>query len=151
MRSGSGSGILPKEQMSLPGAYGRRYGWGQIQCLEEPRRLIRRIELTGDPSNRWTVCRGTTVRQRAGDSDVVDEKQAPRTLSPGKKMIYAVATPLIPFLMLYRMFRNVSEKKRERATFLGCLPLLSCFMISYALGEAVGLLLGGGNSLSRVE
>lgn len=68
-----------------------------------------------------------------------------------RRMIYAFSCPMLPFLMIPRIAREVLRKKRFRYEFLKTLPLLSLFMISYAGGEASGYLFGAGSSLEKVE
>lgn len=68
-----------------------------------------------------------------------------------RRLFYAVSSPLLPFLMTWRIARQVIRKKRFRFQFLRALPLLSLFLISYAGGEASGYLFGAGNSLEKVE
>lgn len=72
-------------------------------------------------------------------------------LSTGHRMVYALASPLLPPLMMWRTSRSVLGKKRHRTEFLLSLPLLAAFFVSYAIGELVGYVAGGGNSLAKVE
>lgn len=72
-------------------------------------------------------------------------------LSSGKRLIHLAGSPLIPGLMLWRIGREVFRKKRLRMHFLLSLPLLAAFLSSYAVGEFAGYLLGGGDSLLKVE
>jgi glycosyltransferase involved in cell wall biosynthesis len=68
-----------------------------------------------------------------------------------RRALYACATPALPFLLLGRMTATVWRKNRQRKEFLLAIPLISLFLASWAWGEAVGALLGPGNSLARVE
>jgi GT2 family glycosyltransferase len=73
-------------------------------------------------------------------------------LPPPKRFYYLVASPLLPLLMAIRVARAVLlEKKRFYKEFFLSLPSLSIFLISYAMGEFTGYLLGPGESLSKVE
>lgn len=74
-----------------------------------------------------------------------------RRVASVKRAVYALASPLLMPLMLYRIGRQVVAKRREETTFIASLPLLFPFMASYAAGEFVGYLFGGGQSLERVE
>jgi glycosyltransferase involved in cell wall biosynthesis len=68
------------------------------------------------------------------------------------RLAYAAATALLPPLLLARLVRTVLLRKRRfRAHFLRALPALCTFVVVWAVGEAVGALLGAGNSLARVE
>ncbi len=67
------------------------------------------------------------------------------------RAFYVFASPLIPGLMLWRMARQIYRKGEHMDKFLWGLPLLMPFLMSYAAGEFVGYLLGGGESLLRVE
>lgn len=68
-----------------------------------------------------------------------------------KRALYAVATPLLPPLLLWRTTRDVLAKGGQAKRLLASLPLLLAFTASYAWGEAVGALGGPGRSLERVE
>ena len=59
--------------------------------------------------------------------------------------------PLLAPLVLYRIARGVLGKRRRAATFVASLPMLAAFTASYALGEGVGYLFGGGRSVLEVE
>ncbi|MFN2508030.1 MAG: hypothetical protein ABR589_04580, partial [Chthoniobacterales bacterium] len=64
---------------------------------------------------------------------------------------YACATPLLPFLLWWRMATTIRLKKRRQKEFLLATPAMITFLASWACGEAVGALLGPGDSLARVE
>jgi len=68
-----------------------------------------------------------------------------------KRLAYAGATVLLPPLLLWRMAATIWPKRAYRRTFLAAAPLICVFLVSYAWGEAVGALLGPGDSLARVE
>ena len=68
-----------------------------------------------------------------------------------KRLLAVAATPLLPPLLLFRMYRQVAAKKRLRAQFLSALPALAVFVIIWAAGEMVGYALGAGDALSRIE
>ncbi|MGH9971062.1 MAG: glycosyltransferase [Pyrinomonadaceae bacterium] len=75
-----------------------------------------------------------------------------RTRIPAsRRLLSVVISPLIPFLMTWRIAQQVHQKKRHHREFLMSLPLLAIFMVSYAAGEFVGYLVGPGDSLSKVE
>lgn len=68
-----------------------------------------------------------------------------------KRLGYACATPLLPPLLLGRTTLTVARKRRHGARFLQAAPVLATFLVSWAVGEAVGALMGPGRSLERVE
>jgi hypothetical protein len=59
-----------------------------------------------------------------------------------KRILRALASPLVPFLMLQRIAEQVWTKRRYRGRFLSCLPLLLAFLTSWSAGEFVGYLFG---------
>lgn len=72
-------------------------------------------------------------------------------LSGFRRLLCVLFSPLLPFLLLFRMGRQVFKKKRHRVVFIKSFPIQAVFMVSYTLGEFVGYLLGPGNSLVKVE
>lgn len=68
-----------------------------------------------------------------------------------QQILYLLYTPVLPFHQTWRIARNVLQKKRNHREFFLSLPLLLIFMSSYALGEFVGQIFGGGDSLLKVE
>jgi GT2 family glycosyltransferase len=67
-----------------------------------------------------------------------------------KRILYVGFTPCLPFLMIWRIGRQVLMKKRCQKEFFLALPILAIFMLSYALGEFTGYLFGSGKSLLKV-
>ncbi len=75
-----------------------------------------------------------------------------KTRIPASRRIVSVLiSPLIPFLMTWRIAQQVHQKKRYYKELLMSLPLLTIFLGSYAVGEFAGYLFGPGNSLRKVE
>jgi Glycosyl transferase family 2 len=68
-----------------------------------------------------------------------------------RRLVYAVATPLLPPLLLWRMATTIRRKGRRTKEFLLAVPVISIFLLSWAWGELVGALAGPGDSLARVE
>jgi hypothetical protein len=68
-----------------------------------------------------------------------------------KRLAYACATPLLPPLLLARLLAVVARKHRHRERFVVAAPLILTFLVSGAWGEAVGALLGTGDSLERLD
>ena len=73
------------------------------------------------------------------------------TFSFRKRLIYILFSPLIPPLLLSRMFHLILQKKRNYKEFLLSFPYLIIFTIVWALGEWVGYIFGPGNSMYKVE
>lgn len=71
--------------------------------------------------------------------------------TPLRRALYAAATPLLPPLLFLRITKTVLAKGRHRDRLLLSAPLIGIFLLSWAWGEAVGALLGPGDSLARVE
>jgi GT2 family glycosyltransferase len=68
-----------------------------------------------------------------------------------KKILYALSSPFLPFLLTIRIARDVLRKRRYLKELLLTSPLLLTFMVSYTVGELVGYVFGGGDSLLKVE
>ena len=68
-----------------------------------------------------------------------------------RRLLYAVATPLLPPLLLWRMATTIRRKGRRKKEFLLAVPVIGIFLLSWAWGEFVGALGGPGDSLARVE
>jgi hypothetical protein len=67
------------------------------------------------------------------------------------RLTYLIAAPLIPFMLLARMARNVFSKGCRSRQFILALPLTITALVVLVAGEWVGCLLGPGDALSRVE
>ncbi len=74
-----------------------------------------------------------------------------RNMAGSGKLIYSIAAPLIPFVLLARMAKRVYEKRCHMGNFVQTLPLLLPALIVYVAGEWVGYMSGPGNALSKVE
>lgn len=68
-----------------------------------------------------------------------------------KRLTYACASLLLPGLLLGRITATIVRKRRHWTKFMLSLPILCLFLVSWAVGEAVGSLVGPGQSLQRVE
>ncbi len=67
------------------------------------------------------------------------------------RLLYVLFSPFLPFLLTWRITRQVLDKKRHRKQFLLSIPALLAFMVSYTIGELMGYLFGSGDSLVKVE
>lgn len=74
-----------------------------------------------------------------------------RNSSFEKQVIYLLFAPFLPLFLVWKIALNVFEKKRNYREFFLSLPILLCFLFSYALGEIVGQLFDLGNSLLKIE
>ena len=74
-----------------------------------------------------------------------------KALPASRRLVYLVASPLVPFILLARMGARVWQKHCHIDKFALSLPLLIPALTVYAAGEWVGYLAGPGDALSRVE
>lgn len=68
-----------------------------------------------------------------------------------RRIFYLMIGPLIPFLLLMRIFQRVRKTPRFLNKFFMTLPLLVPILFAYVYGEWLGYLVGVGNALDRVE
>ena len=73
-----------------------------------------------------------------------------RQIGP-KRAIYALGTPLLVPLMIWRIGSNVARRHRYWGVFARSLPLITVYAAVWALGESVGYTFGGGRSLLPVR
>ncbi len=69
----------------------------------------------------------------------------------GKRVVYALGSPLLVPLVYSRIARNVLRRRRHGGAFVAATPLILCYLTVWAAGEAVGYAFGGGRSLQRVR
>jgi hypothetical protein len=62
-----------------------------------------------------------------------------------------LASPLLPFLLMYRTIRNVLGKRRYGRELVRTFPILCLLAIASGIGEFVGALAGDGGSLAKVR
>jgi hypothetical protein len=67
-------------------------------------------------------------------------------LNPPRRLLYLGATPLLPGLLLLRLFQRTQGRPAERRRFAAALPYLLLFVCVWAAGEAAGILWGAGAS-----
>ncbi|HEX8968676.1 MAG TPA: glycosyltransferase [Chloroflexota bacterium] len=68
-----------------------------------------------------------------------------------RKAIFALGSPILPPVILWRLATRLFGRRRHRLIFLRALPLLALFTVSWSVGELVGYVLGPGDSLKKVE
>jgi hypothetical protein len=61
-------------------------------------------------------------------------------LSTAVRLAHIIAAPLIPFLMLTRIVRQVFRRRRHITQLLLATPVMVLFLVSWATGEIVGYL-----------
>ncbi len=69
----------------------------------------------------------------------------------GKRLLYLVAAPALPFLLLARIAHRVTGSPGLMPKFLHALPMLVPAAFAYVWGEWLGYLVGMGDALERVE
>jgi GT2 family glycosyltransferase len=68
------------------------------------------------------------------------------SFTKGKRLIYFFCAPLLPPMLLMRIFTRVLSKKQHLTEFAMSLPYIFIFMIAWAVGESVGYAIGPGDS-----
>jgi len=68
-----------------------------------------------------------------------------------QKMLAFAATPILPVLLFYRMFKQIRARNRLHTELMSALPMLVIFVIIWAWGDMVGYALGAGDALARIE
>ena len=64
-----------------------------------------------------------------------------RNLTGLTRMIHIGLSPMIPFVLLYRILREVLVKHRHYKQLLLSLPILSLFLLAWTMGELTGYVL----------
>ncbi len=72
-----------------------------------------------------------------------------KEMSRKQRTLRALVFPLVPFVMLLRIATRVWEKRRYRARFLACVPLLLIFLTAWSTGEFLGYLVGSSTQNLR--
>lgn len=72
-------------------------------------------------------------------------------ISKGKRLVYLVAAPLFPLLLLGRITHRVFASRHRIGRYLASVPLLIPVTGAYVWGEWVGYCVGVGDALERVE
>ncbi len=74
-----------------------------------------------------------------------------RKLGAAARLVWAAGSVLLPVVLLWRIVRRVLAKRRNLRELVLGLPVILLFVVSWAMGEMAGYLLGSGDSLERVE
>jgi len=67
-----------------------------------------------------------------------------------KRLVHLVGSPLLPPVLMVRIWRRVWSRKRHRSEFFRALPAIATFMLAWAAGEWVGYAFGAGDSELRL-
>ncbi|GIW10770.1 MAG: glycosyltransferase family 2 protein [Chloroflexi bacterium] len=70
-------------------------------------------------------------------------------LSPGERILRALAFPLVALVLGVRLARALWSKRHARWAALPAVPLVLLFLLAWAAGEAIGYLLGPGASCQQ--
>ncbi len=70
--------------------------------------------------------------------------------SLGRRLVYAVASPLIPMVRLVRITGEYFAAPRSMTTFLGTLPHLVLGLSLDGVGQFVGYAIGAGDTMDRI-
>jgi len=68
-----------------------------------------------------------------------------------KRLIYLLASPVVPFFLLGRITYRVLRNGHRIEKYLLTLPLMIPVLVAYTWGEWIGYLAGVGDALERVE
>jgi hypothetical protein len=70
---------------------------------------------------------------------------------PIHRIVYGFGSLVLPPMLMWRTWGQLSLRRRFRGKFLACLPLIAVYFAAGAVGEMFGYFFGGGESLSEVE
>jgi hypothetical protein len=63
-----------------------------------------------------------------------------------RKGIYALASPVFPFIQLFQLRANIARIRKKHFPIAALIPSLLCILCFRAVGEAVGYFCGGGDA-----
>jgi hypothetical protein len=66
------------------------------------------------------------------------------------RICYALGSPLLPVIFLFRTINALWAKKRYRKEFLLSLPIAVLAIVMWSMGEFLGYVAGKGNSCSYI-
>lgn len=72
-------------------------------------------------------------------------------VSPARRLFYLAFSPLLPPLVLKRLFQRVRSRGRYNAEFARCLPYIFIFTLAWAAGEFIGYAAGPGRSALKLS
>jgi hypothetical protein len=74
-----------------------------------------------------------------------------QSLTPAGRLKYGLGSLLLPPLLLARGLATLIRRRRLVGRYLVCLPLITLYVSVGAVGEIIGYLFGGANSLEQIE
>ena len=112
------------------------------------------VPLTADPS--FAVCDAKTYRlapllTRRFQHGRCFAGMRNAQLSPTQRALYAAASPLLPALLVGRLFRRLTPKRRHIWTLTASAPVIALAIVAWSIGEGVGYVAGVGNSCRHVQ
>ncbi|BAQ61775.1 hypothetical protein GM3708_2181 [Geminocystis sp. NIES-3708] len=69
----------------------------------------------------------------------------------GKKLIYTMASPLIPFVRLWRIYRQLEERKLQKLWSLKLFLTLFLGLIIDSIGQGIGYIFGVGKAMAKIS
>ena len=67
-------------------------------------------------------------------------------VSGGKRLVFAVLSPVLPLILLLRMFMEVRRKGSGMGAFIAALPFTAALLMAWSWGELAGYLTGRAHS-----
>lgn len=77
------------------------------------------------------------VRQRLAHGRAHGNQRGTR-FSTARNLVGVLAAPLVPLVLSVRILRQVLAKRRHRLRAVAVLPIIACFNLAWAAGEALG-------------
>ena len=65
-----------------------------------------------------------------------------RSLSGAKRAVYALASPVLPFLLFFRFFRITKARGQNMGALLRSSPMIILLLLTWSVGEATGYVSG---------
>jgi hypothetical protein len=64
------------------------------------------------------------------------------SIDPERRFLYSAAAPVIPFLLIFRMLKNVVSRRTSILIFIRAFPVIFTFTMAISLGEFLGNISG---------
>jgi hypothetical protein len=129
-------------------------GAGYWEAVLHPRLLADGVKFRAAPEmvvhHRGPFDYGYYLQQRYWFSRAFAGARA-RTMPLSKRLIYCLASPVVPLLLLARIAKRVGARRCRVSKFVQSIPLLLPVVTIYVAGECVGYMAGAGDALTKVE